>query len=61
MDISRYITQGARVCMAAMRTPSLRMGVERRGGAAHGTATGHDMDDLYWLNPAVASAAITAS
>ena len=47
--------------MAAMRTPGLRVGVERRGGAAHGAITGHDMDDLYWLNPAVASAAITTS
>ncbi|MDE0526574.1 MAG: hypothetical protein OXI27_08295 [Thaumarchaeota archaeon] len=50
--------------MAAMLTPDQQVGVERRGGAVRGAAAGHaghDMDDLYWLNPAVASAAITAA
>ena len=50
--------------MAAMLTPDLQADVEGRGGAARGAITGHaghDMGDLYWLNPAVASAAITAS
>ena len=48
--------------MAAMLTPDLQVGVERRGGAMHGAImghAGHDMDDLYWLNPAVGSTAIT--
>ena len=50
--------------MAAMLTPDQQVGVERRGGAVRGAAAGHaglDTDDLYWLNPAVASVAITAA
>lgn len=50
--------------MAAMLASDLPVGAERCGGAVHDAAKGrgrHDMGDLYWLNPIVASAPITAS